>query len=63
MLAGNRPVGLTPLIPCLDTETPPIQAADSDNVWSMDLLCELSGCLCLTFELGALKISKAETTI
>lgn len=30
---------------------------------SMDLLCELSRCLCLTFELGAIKVSKAETTI
>lgn len=41
---------LTPLIQCLD-------------YGSMDLLCELSRCLCLTFELGAIKISKAETTI
>lgn len=29
----------------------------------MDPLCELSGCLCLTFELRAIKISKAETAI
>lgn len=30
---------------------------------TMDLLCKLSKCLCLMFELGAIKISKAETTI